>query len=80
MQTHLGTDPTERLGQKMLRAHPRLYRAKGMLNRLLSNKHHFWIKVQPVLCRFKYGFMLPTGNTSLLPRRALLFKTAAFTV
>src|SRR6266436_7257074 len=59
MQRHLGADVLERFHLEVRRSHPRLYRAKGMLDRLAAQAHLVRVSVEPRLHGLKDGFVLP---------------------
>ena len=74
VQCHLGGNPWQRLHQEVGCTHPGLDRAKGVLDRLASLPHFFWVLVEPALNGFENMLMLPTRDPSLLAGSAALLE------
>ena len=62
MQTHLCTHAWQRLGEKVRMPHPRLQRAKRVLDRRSAYAHHVGVLVETRLSRFDHGFVFPSTD------------------
>src|SRR5260370_18939770 len=79
MARHFGADVLERFQLEMLRSHPRLYRAEGMLHSLAAHAHLVRISIEPRLHGLEDGFVFPTRDPALPTRRALSLHRARLT-
>src|SRR5260370_34604977 len=79
MARHFGADVLERFQLEMLRSHPRLYRAEGMLHSLAAHAHLVRISIEPRLHGLEDGFVFPTRDPALPTRRALALQRARLT-
>ncbi len=75
-QRHLGAHVLQPFHQEMGRPHPRLDRAKGVLDRLAALAHGLRVLVEPSLDGLKDVFVLPAGDPAFLARSATVLDGA----
>jgi hypothetical protein len=76
MQRHLAGDARQRLYQEVRRAHARLNRAEGVLDRLAPLAHGLRILVEPPLHGLKHMLVLPPRDPALHSCRAAALERA----
>jgi hypothetical protein len=64
VQCHFSCDVLEAFHQEVRRAHARLDRAEGMLDRLSARAHRLWVLIEPPLNVFEHMFVFPTGDAT----------------
>lgn len=71
LQTHLGSNSRQCLGQEGARAHPGLQRSEHMLDRLTSQPRRLRGAIQSCLNYAEYSLVLPAGDATIGARGAL---------